>query len=278
MSMVQDSGARYCGNCGTPAKTRFCTACGAEIGHEGATRTNEGWSAVANDLVAVAPPKSIPGIALSFAKAPVATAMRLSEDAGYSGHWTFLLACLAAHFSVVNLVLPRGLAFATGTTAATGVTKWDLVIQQIVIIGAIAVMAPVLYYVCRWFSGNQRSPRAYMKLAALSFGYWYLLVTAVLLAMTALAALLFAGFKPGADAVAYSRMKLGLQIATIAAFQASVLWVVAAMNKRFWGLTWLSATMIGLGYIVVSQAAVFRSLWHFTEVLDLSGWLKALFG
>lgn len=271
--MTQTAGGSYCTNCGEGVTAKFCGHCGTAVAPLGA---GEGWSSLVGDAVGNAPPQSVLGVAISFSRAPVSTAIRLANDASYGGHWLFLAFSLTVYFSIIELIIPRFAGRLQNITV--GRDKWDFIAFQILTLAAILIMTPLLYYVCRAISGRQPTPRTYIKLVTLGFGYWYLLLTALILCVIAGGVLTGVALSWLGHRDLYDRLLPVLPVAGFCVYEGSVIWVFAAMQRRFWDLSGWVTALLSLGYVVVSQGFIFRSLIYAAQAADLAGWLRGLLG
>ena len=267
---------KYCSSCGKPVATKFCAHCGAEAQTGEAAPPNDGWLSIAAETPVESQPHGVLAVALGLARAPMTTAMRLVDNSAYTGHWRFLLAALAVSFTTFQVVFLRALARLQNTAAPDN--KWEFVTQQIVTVAAILIMVPIMYYACRWLSREQRPPRKYLKLAVLSYGYWYLLDTAMMLVLIAVAIVLALALKvSGHDTAIGPASTVLAGIGKLMEF-GLVIWVVAVMNHRFWSLSWAAALVIAFGYLGLTQLVIFPALQDAINAADLEGWLKQLFG
>ena len=271
--MTGTAGGTYCTNCGKSVTAKFCAHCGTAVAPLAA---GEGWSSLVGDAVGNAPPQSVLGVALSFARAPVATAMRLANDASYGGHWLFLAFSLTVYFTIIELIIPRFVGRLQNITV--GRDKWDFIAFQILTLAAILIMTPLLYYVCRAISGRRPTPRAYIKLATLGFGYWYLLLTALFLGVIASGVSIGVVLTWLGHRNLFDSLTGALKVTGFCIYEGSVIWVFATFHRRFWALSGWGTALLSLGYVVVSQGIVFRVLIYASQAVDIAGWLRGLLG
>ena len=271
--MTGTAGERFCTSCGEGVTAKFCAHCGTAVAP---VAEGEGWSSLVGDAIGNAPPQSVLGVALSFARAPVSTAIRLANDTSYGGHWLFLASSLTVYFTVFELFIPRFVGRLQNITV--GRDKWDFIAFQILTFAGILIMTPLLYYACRAISGRQPTPRAYIKLATLGFGYWYLLLTALILCV--IVSGVFAGVVLTwlGHRDLFDSLTPALKVAGFCVYEGTVVWVFAAFHRRFWALSGWVTALLTLGYVAVSQGIVIRALIYAAQTANLAGWLRGLLG
>ena len=267
---------RFCTNCGRGVSGKFCAYCGAEVRSPPAWAGDASWGSVATDFLAEAPANSVMNVALGFARAPVSTAMRLTDLATYNGQWRFLFTALAVYFTTFQVVINRVLAKLQNTPVADN--RWEFVVQQVTTVSAIIVIVPIMYYACRALSRVPRQPRKYLKLAVLCYGYWYLLDTALTLAWMTVAVVLAFGLKAAGHGETIGWLTKAMTITGILIEYASVLVLTALMNRRFWRLGWIATIGVAVGYLIMTQIVVFPALVYAVNASDFKGWLKQIFG
>jgi hypothetical protein len=239
-----------CSHCGDPVKGNFCGNCGTAVQRTPAADAPAGWSSAVVETIGESQSNSITSVVWQMMRAPVATVIRLAEDPGYRSHWVFLMASLSVYFMTIHIVLPRLIGRFRQETVTTG--KWDFVTFQTLTVVAIFIMAPLLYYVFRAVSAQQRRPGAYLKFVTLSLAYWYLLFTALLLTIMAVAVVMTLAVLGLGQATVSDTLTTALQILAFVVFEISAVAVFALMNKRFWQLGWWPIVGITAGYVVVS--------------------------
>lgn len=261
VSSMSAAQLKRCTQCGAPLTSRFCGDCGAPA-ESGAQTVGEGWRAIASDLF----PEERNGffsVLMAFARHPVRTIIRLTEDPRYRSHWSFLAACLGAQLTITYLVAPRLLALMFGTPQTTG-TPSVLTSELVQYIG-IFVLLPVQYYLCRALGTIHRTPRSYAKLCALSVGY-----------SAALSLALFIVFFGTMTAVAKFNMPLDyvtLGAATSAVNVLAVITFVSWTHRIFWGMKWPVAIAATLVIAALSWAVVYPGLGM---LMQQSGTVKML--
>jgi hypothetical protein len=272
---MAEVGALFCSSCGKGVHGKFCAHCGTAVaGASG--EPADGWSGAARDLVRPETPNSVYAVMLRMARAPVRTILALAGDAAYAGQWKFLLAALGLNFSLINVVIPR-LSARLGGVSVPG-TKWDGAVFQALSVLAILIMAPAMLYACRWLGSKRPTPRSFLKLAVLSFGYWHLLFAAIQIVSIPIyialgvAAFLLAGDAASAQGVRSEPIFIGL-LGWVTAF-----WLVAAVMRPFCDLSRGRANAIAIGYLLMSQLAVFPAIGWVANRLHLTDWLKQLGG
>jgi hypothetical protein len=277
--MTQSQAPRFCTSCGKPVSGRYCADCGAPnlaAAERIEATAAESWSELASEFVGQTSNNSVPSIMTSMLKAPFSTIMRLAEDPTYMGAWKFFLSMLGLYLTFTNIALPRLVALIQHKSFSAD--QWLIFSEQMQMILAFGVLALAMYYACRLISRRKRSPRAYMRAASLTWGYWFLLAMLATVAfLVVLSGLRFVVLGLGG-----ARLSQPLQeFANAAAFviyEATILFVVIMITRRFWGIGSLTAAAIAAGYVLVSQLLVFPAVSYLANTMNLTGNLKQLFG
>jgi hypothetical protein len=180
---------------------------------------------------------------------PGTTITALALDKSYGKHWAFLTLAISVFFAWYNRLLPSYLLGGTIDAASDAATKSDLLLRQGLTIASIAAVTPPLYYFCRWLSGMQRSPASYLKATAISYGYWFLVNTA-LTSLLVLALLisphLFAGPVP-------EWFVNGMIGAVPVVVYGSILVVATVVHKRFWEMPWVKGFCAGMVFLGLTR-------------------------
>ncbi len=277
--MTDTALSRFCTNCGKGVSGKFCSHCGAAIAAEfvaAPDKASESWFSAALELLKQSPVYAVLAVMVRMLRAPVTIIIQLTEDASYAGQWKLLLTSLGIYFATVGVFIPRLVARLDHKTLDSN--KWQGLIFEAETIVAILILAPAMFYVCRALAAHRHTPRAYLKLAVLGFGYWYILFTLLLLAIIVvfvLVALL-------ARAVGWSGSLEGLQTLANAVTEIANLgsagWLVSALNKNFWRMSWRAAIGVAIGYLLVARLVVFPLVNGVANWVDVAGWLKQLLG
>lgn len=259
--------ARFCGDCGQPLSGRYCAHCGADsLKAAPPTAHAEGWSALASDFLEHGEKNSMLSVVASFARHPVETILRLTDDTSYRGHWAFLSACLAAQFTLSFVLLPRILSWFYEVPVPEN--KAAVVANEILQYVGIAILTPIQYYVCRALGTIPRTPRSYVKLCALSVGYGSLLSIASILAF-----LLIGGVAVSARWLT-DTTSVG-QALTLLVMLGVVVFVTLS-HRRFWGMSWPVASAVTVAIALLSWVVVYPLLMRLWSTLDVTGKLAAM--
>jgi hypothetical protein len=272
--MTEAEPPRFCAACGKDIWGNYCSHCGAPTAGLGlmARPGQEGWRGVVEDLVARSAPLSVPSVMLSFAAAPIKTAISLARNPLYTGQWKFLLTAMGLFFSVNDILVPRILARLNHTAIPDN--RWLSLAKEIVIVADILILAPLMYFICRLLGTIKPTPRSFLKLAVLSFGYWYLLILLVDLGL-GVAGGLAGGF--GGPALSQQLQAAFPAVENLAEI-ATTAWLVSSVIRPFCGMRWWGAILATVAYILVSRLVVFPVVYQAATAMDLTGWLKQLLG
>lgn len=257
-----------CTTCGATLTSRFCGDCGTPAA--GADQSNavssEGWRAIASDLF----PEERNGffsVLMSFARHPVDTIIRLTEDPNYRSHWGFMTACLGAQLTLTYLVLPRLLSLMFGVPHVNN--NPSVPTSELVQYVGIFIMLPVQYYLCRAAGTIERSPRSYAKLCALSVGY-----------SAALSAALFVVFFAALSVIVKFALPVGyveIGTATSAINVLAILVFVSWTHKIYWGMRWSVAVGVTFAIALLSWAVVYPGLGILAQQSGISTLIDNLF-
>lgn len=258
--------ARSCGSCGQPLSGRYCAHCGADSSAPAPATQAEGWSALAGDFLEHGEKNGMLSVVASFALHPVETILRLTEDKSYRGHWAFLSACLAAQFTLSFVLLPRILSWCYGIPVPEN--KAAVFANEILQYAGIAILTPIQYYVCRALGTIPRTPRAYVKLCALSVSYGSLLSSASIIAFLGIGGLAVAGHWLTDTTVIGQALTLLVMLGVVV--------FVTCSHRRFWGMSWLVASGVTVGIALLSWAVVYPLLIELWNTLDVTGKLAAM--
>jgi hypothetical protein len=201
------------------------------------------WDALPGDA-AGRPAPSVSGMA----RHPGTTATKLALDPDFRGHWTFFISGLGVHLTAFTLVLPK-LATAYLKTEYPTADGASLLTAKIFAFISVLVVAIVFYYICSVLSSERRSPHAYMKLVALSFGYWFFL-SVVLFAgwfgFSLIVMLVSVLLAPSSGASVAQSI---VSSAGTAIYFGSIIVGSAAFNRPFWSFKWLTAFAVAIAYV-----------------------------
>jgi hypothetical protein len=268
VSSTQATGAGLCEICGTPLTGKFCSDCGVLARRSSGNPASEGWSSVSRELLSKPDRNGIVSVALSFSRHPVDTIIRLTDDPAYRSHWTFLTATVGAQFTLIYVLLPR--LFSTFFNVPSTANNSAVITNEIVQYVGMAILTPIQYYACRALGSRRRTPMAYVKLCVLSVSFGALL--------SSLIALLF-------FSTAVLALKTNIPLNLTAIWQAlsivalgAIIAFVAASHRRFWGMSWTTATSVTAVIAAVSWLVVYPALTSLAEKADVSGTLGNLFG
>ena len=261
-----------CGRCGRPAQGRFCSQCGAPLDVKGSpavavSDVNEGWKVAIADVV-TGERDGVLSVAMSFARTPVDTILRLAADPGYTGHWRFLIASLGAALTLVFVLMPQfaGAVFHVPVPNR----KAETLVVQAVQLAALPILTPIQFYLCRAIGSIGQTPRAYLKLCALSVGFGWMLFIAASLVEAAILLALVATDVPFDPKMADIAQSVALALATVA--------FVVATHRRFWGMNWLRAILVTVAIAILSWGVVYPALFAIVGQLDVINRLKAMTG
>ncbi len=270
---MADAGALYCSSCGKGVSGKFCAHCGAAVA--AVAQDSEGWATLVTDPLLKASRHSLVGIMRGMALHPARTAVELTREKAFAGEWKFLIASIGIFYSLFNIVFPRILMGAVGAEVGD---KWQLLAMQIVTIGCLIILAVPTYYAGRWLSGRRQTPRAFLKLMVMGYGYYFLLV-AVLTSL--ILGTLLAG-------IALRRYTQALELPPLflwSLFQAvpltiygAVIFIVTILNRRFWPMSSGKAFCIAVAFFGLSRLVVFPLAGQVLEYVDVIGWLKMAMG
>jgi hypothetical protein len=229
------SQAQFCGDCGRPLSTKFCTQCGASTPPSNATSNPEsgrgsGGNAFLDTLIGEEK-ESIPRTALRFALAPVTTILELADDPAYKSQWRFMAACTTVFITLAFTVLPR-----LTHVQVPDAKAWHLLSQGAQYV-AYFLNTPLQYYMFRWISGSrQRTLKNYFKLCALSVGYTTLLAMAGMIAI----GLILAALQAANVRISFGPAKA---IETLLRLGPAVVFVILS-HKAYWKVGVARATVM----------------------------------
>lgn len=278
MSRTANTEHRFCVSCRNAVAGSTCAACGnpSALALLSVSKSDD-WFGIAKDLFGRLEPDSVPMIALNTVWAPIRTILTLANDPTYRGEWKFLIAALGVFFALFDVLLPKLFARVQHTNFKTD--RWAGLSFEITTIAVIFVLAPVMYYLCRMLGRDRRTPRQYLRLIVLAFGYWYLLYSAIsLLAIAGTGVATVIALKLGGGTAAGQQILRAVTALYYAAGQTSVLWLFSSLHVPFWRMRWPVALGLGVVYIVLSQGVVWPLIGKAADWLDLSGLLKAVLG
>lgn len=256
-SMGQES-ASLCAACGKPLAGPFCSQCGTP-----APAGSEGWGMIAAELFDGQQSKGHFSTLASFLTAPVETILRLTEDASYRQHWTFLSLALGVQFALGFLILPQLLGSYYVVPDLGG--KEAVITNQIAQYLGIAILTPIQYYVCRAVGRIARRPASYVKLCVLSVSFCSILSTIAILTFWIIGPAIAAG------GYLIDPWLLGNSLTSV--LQIAILVFVTMSHKRFWGMKWWIAILITLGMAILSWGVVYPIL---VELITWSGMVATI--
>ena len=249
MSDTQSAGMAACTNCGQPLSGPFCANCGTRAADTSAA-INEGWSAVASQLVDQEASRGHLATVFAFLRAPVRTILARTLDPTYRAHWTFLSLWLGVQLTLSYVILPR---MFSGIYPVAGLgDKSAVITNQLVQYAGIAILTPIQYYLCRAFGSIARTPSSYVKLCVLSVSYCAILSTLLVLIFWGIgvaSVLLSHLIDPGVS---------GMVLTTLA--QIAIIVFVTLSHKRFWGMSLPVAALVTLGIALLSWGVVYPAL------------------
>ena len=275
--------ANFCVACGAKALGPHCGLCGEPIPAQaalGRVAGGTGWLSAFGDVLSSASPYSVLSVIVDLAAAPARTMLRLARDNAYTGHWKLLLAGLGINYLVLQVYVPRINARLQHLPFMDN--RWDGTAQEIEIVADILILAPLVFYACRMLGSLRPTPRSFLKLSVLTFGYWFLLMTAVQVSLAALLVLTAVAVKYAAGAAAIAPMIQRFPDAWGGAVfwdgELITLWAFMKVVGPFFGMRWWAAVLATIGYLNLSERFVLPTLYHAAVWSDLTGWLKQLFG
>ncbi len=251
-------GAGVCAACGKPLVGPFCSQCGAA-----APAGGEGWGVIASELFDSQQSKGHAATLLSFLKAPVETILRLTDDASYRQHWTFLSLALGVQFALGFLILPQLLGRFYVVPDLGG--KEAVITNQIGQYLGIAILTPIQYYICRAVGSIARRPASYVKLCVLSVSFCSILSTIAILSFW------IVGPATAAGGYLIDPWLLGNGLTSL--LQIAIMVFVTKAHKRFWGMKLWVAILITLGMAILSWVVVYPTL---VELITWSGMVATI--
>lgn len=263
--MTQAVGQLFCGECGKPVGTKFCTSCGTAAPAEPMAAFQHAFTAPGNEPLA---PKTAPfdksslgviveemigadsnsflSVLARFAVAPVKTIIRLTNDPNYNRQWSFMVGCIGISLTTMIVILPK----LSHTPAPNG--KGELLVANFESLFCFFVMTPIQYYACRAAGGVARPLRDYFKICSLSVGYTSLVYLPMLfvagIIMTIWAMLI------GIDPLDFGRQHPAAYVLVPAAsllIPASIF--IAISQKKFWGFGWAWAVSLTIALLLATQ-------------------------
>ena len=233
-----------CANCSKPLTGAFCAHCGTPA------QPQEGWGAAASELFDPHEPRGHFATLFGFLRSPVDTIIRLTEDASYRRHWTFLSLALATQFALAFLILPRLLGAYYAVPDLGG--KAAVITSQVVQYAGIIILTPIQYYLCRLLGKIPRTPWSYVKLCVLSVSFGAIIGTLLTLAFWGVGVASTAAGQP------IDAQTNGLVMTLLA--EIAVITFVTATHKRFWGMSWPVAIGVTLAIAALSWGVVYPLL------------------
>ncbi len=178
MSSETSLASVFCGNCGEPVATRFCTHCKAKnlefVEHQDVSPQSAGWTDVIDDVMGAERHK-LWVTTRSLMRSPVATTLSLTENGEYTGHFKLMATWVVVSLTFVTLAASRLLtAFLTlppETTAVLDENVKQLRVQLLITYPSIFMMTFVQYYFLSLFSKVKRTPKSYYKLCMISVAF-----------------------------------------------------------------------------------------------------------
>ena len=148
--------------------------------------------------------------------------------------------------------------------------KAETLVVQAVQLAALPILTPIQFYLCRAIGSIGQTPRAYLKLFALSVGFGWTLFIAASLVEAAIFLALVATDVPFDPKMADIAQSVALALATVAS--------VVATHRRFWGMNWLRAILVTVAIAILSWGVVYPALFAIVGQLDVINRLKAMTG
>lgn len=231
------------------------------------TEVAEGWSGVLKQ-VAKGDGSTLLSTVITILREPIAGPIRLALDLAYSGHIKFYLTFVSAAF-VAMFVVPQELSrtfLGIDTAGDQSLVKRMMLLQALIVL----VLTPILYYVYRWRSKEQRTPLSFFKLALLTITSGNVLIVgaaALLIALWVVVVVAAPFHLPSDPASTGKVLQVIFFVTTIAALVYNTL-----ISARFWNIHWIWPATISLIAELVLEAVA----WPILNALG-SGGLGFLF-
>ena len=265
--MAEAAGQLYCGECGRPVSSKFCTGCGAPAPNQMAARqAAPGLGFIADDIIGD-DQNSFLRLLLRFAVAPVKSIIGLTDDPAFKRQWSFMIGCIGVYVSMMFFVLPKL------THVPMFNAKGEMLTSEILGILSFFIMTPLQYFACRAIGGKARSLRDYFKLCSLSVGYTSLLAIVSTLAFVLAGGLAMAAF--GVPPNEFVQNYMGLYYLLM--FVPAMIFI-ALSHRIFWAFGWLTAFATAIALMLVTWFALGPILFGAVHWLGLPALLQEVFG
>ncbi|HPG88173.1 MAG TPA: hypothetical protein PLD46_00855 [Hyphomicrobium sp.] len=194
---------------------------------------DNGWRAIAADAINADDGISIFGVIRKLARAPVDGAIELAENPAYRGHQKFFATCLTMWISFGLVVVPWFVAQYFDDETANSDTRVAALKITITQYFELAVIVVAGFFVYRLGATIKRAPLSYYKFTLLGSGL-ALLLSIVLLTvrMLGIAVIIETLGDLGSEIVELPWLILLVNALTLIV----ALVLLAALNKRYWGL------------------------------------------
>lgn len=232
-----------------------------------------GWRAIAADVVNAEDKIGFFGALRKLARAPIDGAIELAENPAYRGHQKFFATCLTLWISFGLVVVPWFVASYIEDQTADGENRAAALKLTILQYFELAVIVVAGFFIYRIGSTIKRSPLSYYKFALIGSGLALLLSILLLTArMAGIVALTEILGDLGSEIVEMPWLIFAVNVLTLGV----AVWLLIALNKRYWGLSWrfVVPATLAIAAIDLSALALATQLLEVPAVGNLLQWLS----